>query len=173
MLHTHKTSYYPFSWERHRLHRSRAALVTFLCRKSRAVWETVIFVSHGMYAGRCYDERPDALLRQKEGVMKNLTLRRWMLVLGVVVFILPVVALLLTSPVVREPPEKVRRTGKKSWSGLPLKDRIALFLNYELDKRLAGLAIGLYRQTGGVTRILPLCPLAGCRAQGLIITRVP
>ena len=102
-----------------------------------------------MYAGRCYDERPDALLRQKEGVMKNLTLRRWMLVLGVVVFILPVVALLLTSPVVREPPEKVRRSGKKSWSGLPLKDRIALFLNYELDKRLAGLAIGLYRLTGG------------------------
>ena len=36
-IHTHTTSYHPFAWERHRLQRSRAALVTFLCRKSRAV----------------------------------------------------------------------------------------------------------------------------------------
>ncbi len=81
--------------------------------------------------------------------MKNLTLRRWILALGVVVCVLLVVALLLTSPIVREPREKLRSPGKKSWRGLPLKDRIALFLNYELDKRLAGLAIGLYRLTGG------------------------
>ncbi|MGO8948055.1 MAG: nitroreductase/quinone reductase family protein [Ktedonobacterales bacterium] len=81
--------------------------------------------------------------------MKSLILRRWMLALGVVVVILSVVALLLTSPVVHEPRGKLRSRGKKSWKGLRLKDRIALHLNYELDKRLAGLAIGLYRLTGG------------------------
>jgi len=34
-------------------------------------------------------------------------------------------------------------------NALSIKDRVALYLNYELDKRLAGPAMGLYRLTGG------------------------
>ncbi len=81
--------------------------------------------------------------------MKNLILRRLLLASGVVIFILPVVAWLLASPVVRQPREKSRSPGKTSWRRLPFKDRIALHLNYEADKRLGGLAIGLYRLTSG------------------------
>ena len=38
---------------------------------------------------------------------------------------------------------------KTSTRSLSLKDKVALYLNYELDKRLGGLGVGLYRLTGG------------------------
>jgi deazaflavin-dependent oxidoreductase (nitroreductase family) len=38
---------------------------------------------------------------------------------------------------------------KTSTRSLSRKDKIALYLNHELDKRLAGLGVGLYRLTGG------------------------
>jgi F420H(2)-dependent quinone reductase len=48
----------------------------------------------------------------------------------------------------------LRNAGKTSPRSLSLKDKVALYLNYELDKRLGGLFIGLYRLTGGrITRL--------------------
>jgi len=47
----------------------------------------------------------------------------------------------------------MNKLNKTSTKSLSLKDKVALYLNYELDKRLGGLGVGLYRLTGGrITR---------------------
>jgi len=69
--------------------------------------------------------------------------------LTIISIILLIVAFPLYSPFVRAFTEKLRNVYKSSSNGLSLKERVALYLNYELDKRLGGLGIGLYRLTGG------------------------
>ena len=52
-------------------------------------------------------------------------------------------------PLARAFVERMRNIGKASNGDLSIKDKVALYLNYELDKRLGVLGIGLYRLTGG------------------------
>ena len=68
---------------------------------------------------------------------------------GIVSSILLIATFPLYYPFVRAFVERLREVGKTSSGSLPLKDKFALYLNYELDKRLGSLAIGLYRLTGG------------------------
>lgn len=68
---------------------------------------------------------------------------------GIVSSILLIATFPLYYPFVRAFVERLREVGKTSSGSLQLKDKIALYLNYELDKRLGGLSIGLYRLTGG------------------------
>jgi deazaflavin-dependent oxidoreductase (nitroreductase family) len=69
--------------------------------------------------------------------------------LGVVTSILLIATFPLYYPFVRAFVERMRDVEKTSSGSLSLKDKVALYLNYELDKRLGGLGIGLYRLTGG------------------------
>ena len=68
---------------------------------------------------------------------------------GIVSSILLIAAFPLYFPFVRAFVERLREVGNTSSGSPPLKDKIDLYLNYALDKRLGGLAIGLYRLTGG------------------------
>lgn len=87
--------------------------------------------------------------------MNKLKVRRWMGAFGVVACVLLIVAFPLYSPFVRGFVERLRNASKTSPRSLSLKDKVVLSLNHELDKRLGGLGVGLYRLTGGrFTRLL-------------------
>jgi deazaflavin-dependent oxidoreductase (nitroreductase family) len=74
--------------------------------------------------------------------------------LGVVTSILLIATFPLYYPFVRAFVERLRDAGKTSSGGLTLKERVDLYLESELDKRLGGLFVGLYRLTGGrITRL--------------------
>jgi F420H(2)-dependent quinone reductase len=89
-------------------------------------------------------------VRNKGRVVTNKPkVRNWAGMFGIVSSILLIVTFPLSYPFVRAFVDRLREVGKTSSESLPLKDKIALYLNYELDKRLGGLAIGLYRLTGG------------------------
>ncbi len=45
--------------------------------------------------------------------------------------------------------KEILMNNKTSTRSHSLKDKVVLYLNYELDKRLGGLGVGLYRLTGG------------------------
>ena len=78
----------------------------------------------------------------------------WAGVHGVVASILLIVTFPLYLQFIRVFVERLREAGKASIGSLTLKDKVALYLNYELDKRLGGLFVGLYRLTGGrITRL--------------------
>jgi deazaflavin-dependent oxidoreductase (nitroreductase family) len=73
---------------------------------------------------------------------------------GVVTSILLIAAFPLYYRFVRAFVKSVKDVGKTSTGNLSLKDKVALYLNYEGDKRLGGLFIVLYRLTGGrITRL--------------------
>jgi deazaflavin-dependent oxidoreductase (nitroreductase family) len=79
---------------------------------------------------------------------------QWAGALGVVASILLIVTFPLYLQFIRVFVERLREAGKASIGSLTLKDKVALYLNYELDKRLGGLFVGLYRLTGGrITRL--------------------
>ena len=87
--------------------------------------------------------------------MNDLKVRRWAGAFGVVVCVLLIVAFPLYYPFVRGFVLRLRDAGKTSTRSLSLKDEVVLYLNHELDKRLGGLGVGLYRLTGGcVARLL-------------------
>ena len=81
--------------------------------------------------------------------MNKPKVRNWAGAFGIVSSILLIATFPLYYPFVRAFVERLREVGKTSSGSLSLKDKLALYLNYELDKRLGGLGIGLYRLTGG------------------------
>jgi len=81
--------------------------------------------------------------------MNDLKVRRWMGAFGIVACVLLIVAFPLYYPFVRGFVLRLRDAGKTSTRSLSLKDKVALYLEHELDKRLGGLGVGLYRLTGG------------------------
>lgn len=81
--------------------------------------------------------------------MNALKVRRWTGAFGIVACILLIVAFPLYYPFIRGFVERLRNASKTSPRSLSLKDKVDLYLNYELDKRLGGLVVGLYRLTGG------------------------
>jgi len=86
--------------------------------------------------------------------MNKLKVRNWVSAFGVVSSILLIASFPLYYSFLRAFAMRLREAGKTSSESLPLKDKIALYLNYELDKRLGGLFIVLYRLTGGrITRL--------------------
>ncbi len=86
--------------------------------------------------------------------MNKPKVRNWAGALGIVTSILLIATYPLYYPFVRTFMERLRNAGKTSPRSLSLKDKVALYLNYELDKRLGGLFVGLYRLTGGrITRL--------------------
>jgi deazaflavin-dependent oxidoreductase (nitroreductase family) len=91
----------------------------------------------------------NVLCANKEILMNDLKVRRWTGAFGIVACVLLIVAFPLYYPFVRAFVLGLRDAGKTSTRSLSLKDKVALYLNHELDKRLAGLGVGLYRLTGG------------------------
>ena len=86
--------------------------------------------------------------------MNKPKVRNWAGAFGVVSSILLIVTFPLYFPFVRGLMERLRDAGKTSSGNLSLKDKVALYLNYELDKRLGSPFVGLYRLTGGrITRL--------------------
>jgi deazaflavin-dependent oxidoreductase (nitroreductase family) len=81
--------------------------------------------------------------------MNDLKVRRWTGAFGIVACVLLIVTFPLYYPFVRGFVERLRNAGKTSTRSLSLKDKVVLYLNYELDKRLGDLGVGLYRLTGG------------------------
>jgi F420H(2)-dependent quinone reductase len=81
--------------------------------------------------------------------MNKPKVRNWAGALGIVSSILLIATSPLYYPFVRAFVERLRNANKTSSESLSLKDKVALYLNYELDKRVGGLGIGLYRLTGG------------------------
>ena len=81
--------------------------------------------------------------------MNKPKVRNWVGAFGIVSSILLIATFPLYYPFVRAFVERLRDVGKASSGSLSLKDKVALSLNYELDKRIGGLGIGLYRLTGG------------------------
>ncbi len=80
--------------------------------------------------------------------------RNWAGALSIISCIMLIVTFPLYSPVVRAFIDKLRDADKPSSNAMSLKDRVALYLNYELDKWLGGPFVGLYRLTGGrITRL--------------------
>ncbi len=80
--------------------------------------------------------------------------RNWAGVFGIVTSILLIATFPLYYPFIRAFVERLRDAGKTSSGNLSLKDKVALYLNYELDKRLGDPFVGLYRLTGGrITRL--------------------
>ena len=73
---------------------------------------------------------------------------------GVVTSILLIAAFPLYYKFVRAFVKRCERCWQDIYRNLSLKDKVALYLNYEGDKRLGGLFIVLYRLTGGrITRL--------------------
>jgi deazaflavin-dependent oxidoreductase (nitroreductase family) len=89
------------------------------------------------------------LCAKKEIVMNKLKVRRWTGAFGIVACVLLIAAFPLYYPFVRGFVERLRNASKTSTRSLSLKDKVVLYLNSELDKRLGGLGLGLYRLTGG------------------------
>ena len=75
--------------------------------------------------------------------------RNWASVVTIISSIMLIVTFPLYYPFVHAFVEKLRHAYKSSSNSLSLKDRVVLYLNYELDKRLGGPGIGLYRLTSG------------------------
>ncbi len=87
--------------------------------------------------------------------MNTLKMRRWTGAFGIVACVLLIVAFPLYYPFVRGFVGRLRNADKTSPRSLSRKDKVVLSLNHELDKRLGGLGVGLYRLTGGrFTRLL-------------------
>jgi deazaflavin-dependent oxidoreductase (nitroreductase family) len=86
---------------------------------------------------------------KKEILMNDLKVRRWTGAFGIVACVLLIVAFPLYYPFVRGFVVRLRNASKTSTRSHSLKDKVVLYLNYELDKRLGGLGVGLYRLTGG------------------------
>src|SRR6266516_5713733 len=81
--------------------------------------------------------------------MNKLKVRRWTGVFGIVACVLLIAAFPLYFPFVRDFVVRLRNASKTSTRSHSLKEKVVLSLNYELDKRLGGLGVGLYRLTGG------------------------
>ncbi len=81
--------------------------------------------------------------------MNKLKVRRWTGAFGIVACVLLIAAFPLYYPFVRGFVVRLRNASKTSTRSHSLKDKVVLYLNYELDKRLGGLGVGLYRLTGG------------------------
>jgi deazaflavin-dependent oxidoreductase (nitroreductase family) len=81
--------------------------------------------------------------------MNNLKVRSFTKVFGIVACVLLIVAFPLYYPFVRGFVERLRNASKTSTRSLSLRDKVVLYLNYELDKRLGELGVGLYRLTRG------------------------
>ena len=81
--------------------------------------------------------------------MNKLKVRRWTGAFGIVACVLLIAAFPLYYPFVRGFVVRLRNATKASTRSHSLKDKVVLYLNYELDKRLGDLGVGLYRLTGG------------------------
>jgi deazaflavin-dependent oxidoreductase (nitroreductase family) len=93
-------------------------------------------------------------MHKRRVIMNKPKVRNWAGAFGVVTSILLIATFPLYYPFVRAFVERLRVAGKTSSGNLSLKDKVALSLNYEGDKRLGGLFIVLYRLTGGrITRL--------------------
>ncbi len=88
--------------------------------------------------------------------MNKLQVRRWTGAFGIVACVLLIVAFPFSYSFIRHVVLRLRDASKTSSSSLSLKDRVALYLEYEGDKRIGSHFIGLYRLTGG--RIIRLWP---------------
>jgi F420H(2)-dependent quinone reductase len=95
--------------------------------------------------------------------MKQSNMRHWTGEFGIVACVLLIVAFPLYYSFIRNVVLRWRDASKTSKRGLSLKDRATLYLNYEGDKRLGGLGVGLYRLTGGrITRKVNVLILTTC-----------
>src|SRR6266702_4399024 len=81
--------------------------------------------------------------------MNKLKVRRWTGVFGIGAGVLLMAAFPLYFPFARDFVVRLRNASKTSTRSHSLKEKGVLSLNYELDKRLGGLGVGLYRLTGG------------------------
>lgn len=81
--------------------------------------------------------------------MNKLKVQRWTRTLGIVVSVLFITALALSYPFVRAFVVRLKDASKAPQKHLSLLDKVDLFLEYELNKRIRGLGVGLYRLTGG------------------------
>lgn len=81
--------------------------------------------------------------------MNKLKGRSFTRTVGIVVCVLLIVAFPLSYSLIRQIVSRWRDDRKASQRSLSPKDKVALYLNYQLDKRLGGLAVGLYRLTSG------------------------
>jgi F420H(2)-dependent quinone reductase len=86
---------------------------------------------------------------KKERVMNKLKERRRAGAFGIVACVLLIVAFPLYYSFIHNFVLRLRNASKTSTRSLSLKDKVVLSLSYELDKRLGGLGVGLYRLTGG------------------------
>jgi deazaflavin-dependent oxidoreductase (nitroreductase family) len=85
--------------------------------------------------------------------MNNLKVRSFTRVFGIVACVLLIVAFPLYYPFVRAFANRLRYASKTPQGRLSLLDKVDLTLEYELNKRIRGLGVGLYRLTGGrITR---------------------
>jgi len=81
--------------------------------------------------------------------MNNLKVRSFTRVFGIVACVLLIVAFPLYYPFVRTLVMRLRDASKTSKRRLSFLDKADLYLEYELNKRMRGLGVGLYRLTGG------------------------
>lgn len=85
--------------------------------------------------------------------MNNLKVRHWTGAFGIAACVLLIVAFPLYYPFVRAFVNRLRYASKTSQRRLSLLDKFDLSLEYELNKRIRSLGVGLYRLTGGrITR---------------------
>jgi F420H(2)-dependent quinone reductase len=91
--------------------------------------------------------------------MNKLKVRRWAGAFGIATCVLLIVAFPLYYPFVRAFIMRFRDTSKMSTRNLSLMDKFDLALEYELNKRMRNLGVGLYRLTGG--RIVRFAQAAG------------
>lgn len=81
--------------------------------------------------------------------MNQLHGRRWMGALGIVACVLLIAAFPFSYAFIRNVMLRRSAARKTSPRGLLLLDKVDLYLDQELNKRLRGLGVGLYRLTGG------------------------
>ena len=81
--------------------------------------------------------------------MNNLKMRSFTRVFGIVACVLLIVAFPLYYPFVRAYVMRLRDASKTSQRRLSFLDKADLSVEYELNKRMRGLGLGLYRLTGG------------------------
>jgi F420H(2)-dependent quinone reductase len=87
--------------------------------------------------------------------MNNLKVRRWTGAFGIAACVLLIITFPLYYPLISAFVERSRNADKRSPRSLSRKDRFDLSLEYELNKRLRGFGMGLYRLIGGrFTRLL-------------------
>ncbi|MGZ3584472.1 MAG: nitroreductase/quinone reductase family protein [Ktedonobacterales bacterium] len=97
--------------------------------------------------------------------MNNRKMLRWMGASGIVAGVLLIVGFPFYYAFIRNMMARLSDTGKTPTRNLSFLDKVDLYLEYELNKRLRRLGVGLYRLTQG-----RIARLAGAPADVLVLT---